>query len=106
LPKSLQGTTSIPSGLVPISEITTKYYLRFQVEDRPGVLGQIAGSLGRNNISIESVIQKGRHIGGEVPVVIMTHEAKERDLMSAIEEIDRFPVIKSKSVFIRIEDLS
>ena len=36
----------------------------------------------------------------------MTHEAKERDLMSAIEEIDRFPVIKSKSVFIRIEDLS
>ena len=106
LPKSLQGTTSIPSGLVPISEITTKYYLRFQVEDRPGVLGQIAGSLGRNNISIESVIQKGRHIGGEVPVVIMTHEAKERDLMSAIEEIDRFPVVKSKSVFIRIVDLS
>jgi homoserine dehydrogenase len=93
-------------GLIPVSEITTKYYLRFQVEDRPGVLGQIAGSLGRNNISIESVIQKGRHIGGDVPVVIMTHEAKERDLMSALEEINKFPVIRANSVFIRIEDLS
>ncbi len=106
LPKSFQQRNSTLSRLVPMSKIATKYYLRFQVEDRPGVLGQIAGSLGKNNISIESVIQKGRHIGGEVPVVIMTHEAKERDLMSALEEINRFPVIKANSVFIRIEDLS
>jgi homoserine dehydrogenase len=106
LPKPFEQNNPILSDLVPISEITTKYYLRFQVEDRPGVLGQIAGSLGRNNISIESVIQKGRHIGGDVPVVIMTHEAKERDLISALEEINKFPVIKAKSVFIRIEDLS
>ncbi len=40
-----------------------------------------------------------------MPVVIMTHEAKERDLISALEEIDRFPAIKGKSVFIRIEEL-
>jgi len=92
-------------NLIPVSEITAKYYLRFQAEDRPGVLGQIAGSLGKNNISIESVIQKGRQLGGEVPVVIMTHEAKEKDLISALEEIDRFPAIKGKSVFIRIEEL-
>ncbi len=94
-----------PLSVIPVSEITAKYYLRFQAEDRPGVLGQIAGSLGKNNISIESVIQKGRQLGGEVPVVIMTHEAKERDLISALEEIDRFPPIKGKSVFIRIEEL-
>ncbi|MCI0454403.1 MAG: homoserine dehydrogenase [Candidatus Dadabacteria bacterium] len=106
LPKSFQQRNSTLSRLVPMSKIATKYYLRFQVEDRPGVLGKIAGSLGKNNISIESVIQKGRHIGGEVPVVIMTHEAKERDLMSALEEINKFPVIKGNSVFIRIEDLS
>jgi homoserine dehydrogenase len=106
LTKPFEQNNSILSYLVPISEIITKYYLRFQVEDRPGVLGQIAGSLGRNDISIESVIQKGRHIGGDVPVVIMTHEAKERDLISALEEINKFTVIKAKSVFIRIEDLS
>jgi homoserine dehydrogenase len=94
-----------PLSVIPVSEITAKYYLRFQAEDRPGVLGEIAGSLGKNNISIESVIQKGRQLGGEVPVVIMTHEAKERDLISALEEIDRFPPIKGKSVFIRIEEL-
>lgn len=94
------------TSLLPITEITAKYYLRFQAEDRPGVLGQIAGSLGKNNISIESVIQKGRQIGGgDVPVVIMTHEAKERDLISALQEIDRLPAIKGKSVFIRIEEL-
>src|SRR5579875_1202954 len=103
LPRFYQERASLP--LIPVSEITAKYYLRFQAEDRPGVLGQIAGSLGKNNISIESVIQKGRQLGGEVPVVIMTHEAKERDLISALEEIDRFPAIKGKSVFIRIEEL-
>lgn len=103
LPRFYQERASL--SLIPVSEITAKYYLRFQAEDRPGVLGQIAGSLGKNNISIESVIQKGRQLGGEVPVVIMTHEAKERDLISALQEIDRFPAIKGKSVFIRIEEL-
>lgn len=103
LPKFYQEGALL--SLIPVSEITAKYYLRFQAEDRPGVLGQIAGSLGKNNISIESVIQKGRQLGGEVPVVIMTHEAKEKDLLSALQEIDRLPAIKGKSVFIRIEEL-
>ncbi len=104
LPRFYGG--DISSSPLPMSEITTKYYLRFQVEDRPGVLAQIAGSLGKNNISIESVIQKGRKLeGGDVPVFIMTHEAREKDLLSALDEIDRFPVVKAKSVFIRIEEL-
>jgi homoserine dehydrogenase len=63
LPKFYNNKNS--SFLIPMSEITTKYYIRFQVEDRPGVLGQITGCLGQNNISIESVIQKGRHLGEE-----------------------------------------
>jgi len=104
LPRLYQEENS--SSLIPMSDVITKYYLRFQVEDRPGVLGQIAGSLGRNNISIESVIQKGRQLeGGDVPVVIMTHEARERDLLLALREINAFPSVKSKSVFIRIEKL-
>ncbi|MBI4228482.1 MAG: homoserine dehydrogenase [Deltaproteobacteria bacterium] len=104
LPKLYDDRDS--SSLIPMSEITTKYYLRFQVEDRPGVLGQITGCLGQNNISIESVIQKGRHLGGgDVPVVIMTHEAKERDLLSSLQAIDILPVVKAQSIFIRIEEL-
>ncbi|MDA2918401.1 homoserine dehydrogenase [Desulfobacterota bacterium AH_259_B03_O07] len=94
------------STLISMTEIMTKYYLRFQVEDKPGVLGQITGCLGRNNISIESVIQKGRHLGGgDVPVVMMTHEAKEKDLLTALDEINNSSFVKAKSVFIRIEDL-
>ncbi len=104
LPRLYQEENS--SSLISMNDITTSYYLRFQVEDRPGVLGQIASSLGKNNISIESVIQKGRHFeGGDVSVVIMTHEAKERDLLSALREIDSSSFVKAKSVFIRIEEL-
>jgi homoserine dehydrogenase len=104
LPKFYSNKNS--SFLIPMSEITTKYYLRFQVEDRPGVLGQITGCLGQNNISIESVIQKGRHLGGgDVPVVMMTHEARERDLLSSLQAIDNLPVVKAQSIFIRIEEL-
>ena len=94
------------STLIKMSDTTNKYYLRFQAEDRPGVLGKITGSLGKHGISIESVIQKGRHLGGgDVPVVIMTHEARERNILSALREIDRFSTIRAKTTFIRIEDL-
>lgn len=94
------------TALIKMGDTTNKYYLRFQAEDRPGVLGKITGSLGKNGISIEAVIQKGRHLGGgEVPVVIMTHEAREQNLLSALREISRFSKIKGKTTFIRIEDL-
>ena len=76
-PRFYGGKDSSP--LIKMSDTTNKYYLRFQAEDRPGVLGKITGSLGKHGISIESVIQKGRHLGGgDVPVVIMTHEAREK----------------------------
>jgi homoserine dehydrogenase len=94
------------SRLIKMSDTTNKYYLRFQAEDRPGVLGKITGSLGKHGISIESVIQKGRHLGGgDVPVVIMTHEALEKNLLSSLREIDRFSTIRAKTTFIRIEDI-
>jgi len=94
------------SSLIKMSEITTKYYLRFQVADIPGILGNITSSLGKHNISIESVIQKSRHLGGgDVPIVIMTHDAREKDLLSALKEISKFKAITGKTNFIRIEEL-
>ncbi|MGQ0792649.1 MAG: homoserine dehydrogenase [Deltaproteobacteria bacterium] len=94
-----------PLPLIPMSEITGKYYLRFQLEDRPGVLGQVAGTLGRNNISIESVMQKTRHEnGGDVPVVIMTHEAREVDISNALREIE-YANRGGKTLLLRIEEL-
>ncbi|MGB3364265.1 MAG: homoserine dehydrogenase [Thermodesulfobacteriota bacterium] len=94
------------ASLIKTSEIWTKYYLRFQAADIPGILGNITSSLGKHNISIESVIQKSRHLGGgDVPIVIMTHEAKEKNLVSALKEISKFKAITGKTNFIRIEEL-
>ncbi|MRR06755.1 MAG: homoserine dehydrogenase [Deltaproteobacteria bacterium] len=88
----------------PIGEIVGKYYLRFSALDRPGVLAKIAGVLGKNEISIESMIQRARLADETVPIVIMTHEAHESDIRRALEEVDSFDFINEKSMLIRIED--
>jgi homoserine dehydrogenase len=87
-----------------IGEVSSKYYIRFSALDKPGVLARIAGVLGKNDISIESMIQSARIAGETVPIVIMTHEALERDIRSALDEIDSFDFMKEKSRLIRIED--
>jgi homoserine dehydrogenase len=87
----------------PVGDIVSRYYIRFSAVDRPGVLAAIAGALGRNNISIESMIQTGRS-GDYVPIVIITHEAAERDVALALAEIDRLEMIREKSRLIRIEN--
>jgi homoserine dehydrogenase len=89
--------------LRPMEEIRSAYYLRVMALDRPGVLSQVAGALGRHDISILSVLQKERHQAAAVPVVMMTHEARERNMRSALEEIDRLPVVAAPTVMLRVE---
>jgi homoserine dehydrogenase len=93
-------------ALMPMDDIVTNYYFRFAALDRPGVLSKISGILGKHNISIASVIQKGRAPDktGSVPVVMTTHESREKDVRAALKEIDRLAVLKGKTVRIRIED--
>jgi homoserine dehydrogenase len=86
-----------------IDDVISMYYFRFSALDRPGVLSKISGILGNYNISIASVIQKGRRIGEAVPLVVLTHEAKEKDVRQAIKEIDRLAVVMDKTVFMRVE---
>ena len=88
----------------PIGTLECEYYLRFLVLDRPGVLGRIAGILGRHQISIASVIQKDRKRGTSVPIVIRTHDALEKNLRGALDEIGKLPATSGKPVFVRIED--
>ncbi len=90
--------------LRPMADLECEVYLRFLVVDRPGVLGRIAGILGRHQISIASVIQKDRRRGTSVPIVIRTHEAREGNLRRALAEIGRLRVVTGKPVFVRIED--
>ncbi|MBI5454480.1 MAG: homoserine dehydrogenase, partial [Deltaproteobacteria bacterium] len=91
-------------ALKPIDALEIPYYIRFLAVDKPGALSKISGVLGAHNISISSVIQKDRKIGGAVPLVILTHNALERELRSAIEEIQKMDIIHDKIVYIRIEE--
>ncbi|GAB4387386.1 MAG: homoserine dehydrogenase [Thermodesulfovibrionales bacterium] len=86
-----------------MADVESMYYFRFTAMDRPGVLSKISGILGDNNISIASVIQKGRRIGGAVPLVILAHRARERDITRAVGEIDKLPVVADRSFYIRVE---
>jgi len=90
--------------ILPIDELTCKYYFRFSAVDKPGVLSKISGILGNYEISIESVIQKGRKVNGQVPIVMLTHEAKEAHVKVALNEIEKIDVVKEKPIFIRIEN--
>lgn len=86
-----------------IDEIESRYYLRLSVIDKPGGLANIANILGRHNISIASVAQKERRQAKIVPVVMMLHDAKEKNIRLALSQIDKLNVIKRKTVAIRVE---
>jgi homoserine dehydrogenase len=90
--------------LMPFNQIETNYYFRFSAVDRPGVLSRISGILGAHDISICTVIQKGRMQGGGVPIVMTTYKAREGNVQKAIEEIDRLDIVLGKTMSIRIED--
>jgi homoserine dehydrogenase len=100
---SFQQDQRRPLRMKPMEEITSLYYLRFMVVDRPGVLAQIAGELGRCGISISSMLQQGRREGQTVPVVIKTHTARERDVQTALRDINRKPFISEPTTLIRVE---
>ena len=90
--------------IMSMDEIVTHYYFRFAALDRPGVLSKISGVLGNHDISIQSVQQKGRKTDGSVPVVMVSHLAKEVDVQKALTEINHLDVVSDKPVLIRIED--
>lgn len=102
-PASFQQDQRRPLRIRRMEEIVCLYYLRFMVLDRPGVLSQISGVLGRHGISISSVLQQGRKEGQTVPVVIMTHTSTERDVQASLREIDRMPFISEPTTLIRVE---
>lgn len=103
-----QGAANIyfeknPKDISDIKNLWIKYYLRFSTLDQPGVLSKISGILGNLKISIASVLQKERSAGNKVPIVMLTHEAREADMQMALTEINRLDIVKDKTVLIRVE---
>ena len=105
-PRAYQENSLQQLPLQKIDEVVCRYYLRFQVLDQPGTLAAIAGILGQHDISIESVLQKGRaHAQGTpVSVVMMTHEAREQSVQRALQAIASLPAVQGETIRIRVED--
>lgn len=91
--------------LCRIEDIKGRYYIRFSAIDKPGVLAHVSGILAKFGISIASVTQKERSRSQIVPIVMIVHEAREKELRLALSEIDRLHVVREKSIAIRIEEL-
>jgi homoserine dehydrogenase len=81
----------------------SKYYMRIQSKDEPGVLSIVSGKLGKHGVSLESVIQRGKAVNNVVPVVFLTHMTSEKAMMGAIREISHVPEIDSIGALIRVE---
>jgi len=88
-----------------IGEIEGDYYLRFSVLDRAGVLAKISGILGDYNISIKSVLQKedARNSTDSVPIIMLTHKAREKAIQDALKRISDLSVVKEYPLLIRVE---
>jgi homoserine dehydrogenase len=93
-------------GALPLRSIDTvrcSYYLRVMAQDKPGVLSRVAGILGQHDISIGSVLQKERAVREAVPIVMMTHEARESDMRRALAAIDKLRDVAAPTTMIRVE---
>jgi len=90
--------------ITPMEELSCPWYFRISAKDEPGVLAAVAGILSNHDISIESVIQKGRKQQGPVSIVLSTHTARESSVGDALAEIDALAVVSRPTVRIRMLD--
>ena len=86
-----------------IDAIESRYYIRIMAKDSPGVLSKTSGILAKEKISIADVSQKGRSQAKVVPLIMLTHEAKESSIKRALKKIDNMKDIEGRSVAIRLE---
>ena len=88
----------------PVAELTTRYYLRMEVADRPGVLAQIARCFGDHGVSIASVIQKeSDEVAQTAELVIMTHVAREESVQKTVKEASKLAVVSCIGNLLRVE---
>jgi homoserine dehydrogenase len=97
--------TDLP--VLPMAEVTTSYYLRMRVEDRPGVLADITRILADREISIDAMIQKEPPEGeDQTDIILLTHRSVEGRVVDAIGKIEALATVRGKIVRIRLEDLA
>ncbi len=105
-PLAFQPDAMKNTPVLPMSEVTTSYYLRLQVKDQPGVLAEITRILADLNISIDAFLQK-EPMEGEtlVDIIILTHLTQEKNMDAAIEKVENLSTVMGKVTKIRLEEL-
>jgi len=93
-----------PEQRLPLDQVRTKYYLRLLVEDRPGVLAQVAANLGATNVSVAQMFQ-AEGVRGEASITILTHHAKDKDVREAVAGIAKLPTTRKTPRAVRIFDI-
>lgn len=98
------GKVAVPAVLCPAQENMSRFYLRINAADKPGVFASLSTILGNNDISIMSCLQQEAHESSPafVPVIIMTHLARQGNMDNALKEIAKLPTIKDKPICIPV----
>ncbi len=91
--------------ILPMDEIETRYYMRFQVKDKPGVIAAVSKILGDKGISISSIVQREGQSEENVSLLILTHLAIEKQVKDAIAGIEKLKAVCDKVKLLRIEDI-
>ena len=107
-PRACIGFTShdLYGRCKPIDQTLSKYYLRLGVEDRPGVLAQIAGTLAKADIGILSVIQPEGLVDGAVPLILTLHDAPYGPMKKTADELASLPCVKGTPLLLHMESFS
>jgi homoserine dehydrogenase len=103
--RAFHGDRMTTPRVQDIADHRCRFYLRFSVPDRSGVLGKLASSLGKHNVSIEQMVQEGYETSAPVAVVVLTHPAREGDVRSALTEITAMDIVMEKPQALRIDDM-
>mgnify|MGYP001434594342 CR=1 FL=1 len=94
-----------PASTIPMGQRLGAYYVRFMVVDKPGVFADIAAALRDNEVSMGSVLQRGRAPGEKVPVVMTVHETEEDAMQRTVEAIAALDAVVESPMLIRIEEV-
>jgi homoserine dehydrogenase len=97
---------AIKGAVVPLAETSSRFYLRLDVLDRPGVIANISAILSTGGISISSIIQPEGHEGETVPVILMTHAANRAAMEQCCTAITQIPAVKGPSLLLPVEDFA
>lgn len=104
---AFQPSALADTPILPMSEITTSYYLRMRVADKPGVLADVTRILAGSTISIGAMLQKEPTEGeAQTDIIMLTHQTQEKNIEAAITKIEQLPTVLGQVTRIRLEELA